>query len=211
VNDGTDSSPPDDVTVTAVSENNAPVAVTSSVSSVEIGAPVTLDGTGSYDPDGDPLDYQWTQTGGVQVMLEGSGTAVATFHAVSEGVLRFELVVNDGELVSDPATFEVTVNGSNQVPIADAGRLIKGLPGKEICLNGSASYDPDWGDSITYSWSQVGGPLVTMYNPDTATPCFTPSNPGKYVFELRVSDDQAQSVPDQVIVQVKEDRKPPRK
>ena len=197
VNDGTDSSPPDDVTVTAVSENSAPVAVTSGVSSVEIGDPVTLDGTASYDPDGDPLAFQWAQTGGVQVMLEDADTAVATFHAVSEGVFRFDLVVSDGELVSDPATFEVTVNGSNQVPIADAGRLIKGLPGKEICLDGSASYDPDWGDSITYSWSQVEGPLVTLHDPDTATPCFTPSNTGKYVFELRVSDGQTQSAPDQ--------------
>jgi hypothetical protein len=211
VNDGTDSSPPDDVTVTAVSENNAPVAVTSGVSSVETGDPVTLDGSASYDPDGDPLAFQWTQTGGVQVMLEHADAAVATFHAVSEGVFRFDLVVNDGELASNPAPFEVTVNGGNQVPIADAGRLIKGLPGKQLCLDGSASYDPDWGDSITYSWSQTDGPLVTLHDPDTATPCFTPSNTGKYIFELRVSDGQAQSAPAQVIVQVKDSRRPPKK
>ena len=211
VNDGTDSSPPDDVTVTAVSENNAPVAVTSGISVVEIGDSVTLDGSASYDPDGNPLAYQWTQSGGVQVMLEHADAAVAAFHAVSEGVFRFDLIVNDGELASDPAPFEVTVNGSNQVPIADAGRLIKGLPGKELCLDGSASYDPDWGDSITYSWSQTQGPLVTLHDADTATPCFTPSNTGKYVFELRVSDGQAQSAPAQVIVQVKDSRRPPKK
>lgn len=211
VNDGTDSSPPDQVTVTAVSENNAPAALISGVSSVEIGDPVTLDGTASYDPDGDPLSYQWAQTGGVQVMLEHARTAVAAFHAVSEGVFRFDLIVSDGELASDPATFEVTVNGSNQVPIADAGSLIKGLPGQETCLDGSASYDPDWGDSITYSWSQVQGPLVTLHAPDTATPCFTPSNTGKYVFELRVSDGQGQSAPDQAMVQVKESQGPSRK
>jgi hypothetical protein len=211
VNDGTDSSPPDHVTVTAVSENHAPIAVTSGVSSVEIGDPVTLDGTASYDPDGDPLAYQWTQSGGVQVMLEGADAAAANFHAVSEGVFLFDLVVSDGELASDPATFEVTVNGSNQVPIADAGRLIKGLPGRELCLDGSASYDPDWADSITHSWSQVQGPLVTLHDTDTATPCFTPSNTGKYVFELRVSDGQAQSAPDQAIVQVKDSRGPPKK
>ena len=103
------------------------------------------------------------------------------------------------------------MNGSNQVPIADTGRLIKGLPGKEVCLDGSASYDPDWGDSITYSWSQVQGPLVTLHDPDTATPCFTPSNTGKYVFELRVSDGQAQSAPAQAMVQVKVSGKPPKK
>jgi len=211
VDDGSDSSPPDHVTVTAVSENRAPVAVTSGISKVEIGDPVTLDGKGSYDPDGDPLTYQWNQTGGVQVMLESADMPVATFHAVSEGVFRFDLVVSDGELVSDPATFEVTVNGNNQVPIADAGKLIKDLPGKEICLDGSDSYDPDWSDSITYSWSQVEGPLVTLHDPDTERPCFTPSNTGKYVFELRVSDGQIQSAPDQIIVQVKDSGRPHRK
>ncbi len=210
VNDGTNSSPPDDVKVTAVSENHAPVAVTAGVSTVEIGDPVTLDGTASYDPDGDPLSYQWAQTGGVQVMLEHADTAVATFHAVSEGVFRFCLVVSDSELKSDPATFQITVNGSNQVPIADAGSFIKGLPGQEMCLDGSASYDPDWGDSITYSWSQTQGPLVTLDDTETATPCFTPSNFGRYIFELCVSDGQAKSAPDQVIVQVKESRRPPK-
>ncbi len=64
-------------------------------------------------------------------MLEDADTAVAAFHAVSEGVFRFDLIVNDGELASDPATFEVTVNGSNQVPIADAGRRSsEGVPAR---------------------------------------------------------------------------------
>jgi hypothetical protein len=208
VNDGTDASPPDNVTVRVVNENRAPVALTAGEGFAEIGDPVTMDGAGSYDPDGDPLTYRWTQTGGVQVALEGAGTAVASFHAFSEGVFRFQLVVNDGELASDPALFEVTVNGGNQIPIAHAGSLVKGLPGQEICLNGSASYDPDPGDTISYSWSQEKGPLVTLHNPGTATPCFTASNTGKYVFVLRVSDGQDQSVPDRVFVQVRESKKP---
>ena len=203
VKDDVDSSPPDYVTVTAVDENHAPVAVTAGEGFAYIGDPVTLDGAGSYDPDGDPLTYQWTQTGGVQVALEGAGTAVASFHAASEGVFRVQLVVGDGELTSDPALIEVTVNGANQIPIADAGRLIKGLETQEICLDGSASYDPDPGDTITYSWSQGEGPLVTLHNADTATPCFTATNAGKYIFFLRVSDGRTQSATDRVLVQVK--------
>ena len=78
------------------------MAVTSGASTAEIGDPVTLDGSASYDPNGDSLAYQWAQTGGVQVMLEHADTAVATFHAVSEGVFQFDLVVSDGELESDP-------------------------------------------------------------------------------------------------------------
>ena len=202
VNDGLNMSPPDYVTVTAVSENHAPVALTAGTSVAEIGDRVTLDGTGSYDPDGDPITYRWSQTGGVQVTLEDAESAVAAFHAISEGTFRFKLVVSDGELESDPATLEVIVNGDNQVPIADAGSSTKVRCGLETCLDGSASYDPDPGDTISYAWSQVEGPLVSLRDPDTATPCFTPWNAGKYVFELRVSDGQAQSAPAQVTVQV---------
>jgi hypothetical protein len=211
VKDDEDFSPPDYVTVTAVDENHAPVALAAGEGFADIGDLVTLDGAGSYDLDGDPLTYQWTQTGGVQVALEGADTAVANFHAASEGVFGFQLVVSDGELTSDPALVEVTVNGGNQIPIADAGSLIKGLVGRDTCLDGSGSYDPDPGDTITYSWSQDQGPLVTLHNPDTATPCFTATNTGKYVFVLRVSDGQTQSATDWVIVQVRSEKKPPRR
>jgi hypothetical protein len=159
----------------------------------------------------DPLAFQWTQTSGVQVTLQGTDTAVAGFHAVSEGTFRFALTVSDGELAGIPATFDVTVNGSNQVPIADAGRCIKGLVGKELCLDGSASYDPDPGDKITYAWSQIQGPLVTLSGADTPTPYFTPLNTGKYVFELRVSDGRDWSAPDQVIALVKESGRRPKR
>jgi hypothetical protein len=211
VDDGRDASPPDHVSVTALNENHAPVAVTSSPASVEIGSSVFLDGTSSYDPDGDLLGYQWTQTGGVRAALQDADTPVASFCAVSEGVFQFQLTVHDGRLASDPAMLEVTVNGSNQVPIADAGKRQRGRPGMEIFLDGSASYDPDPGDTITYSWSQVEGPLVTLYGPDTVTPSFTPSNGGRYVFELRVTDGKDRSSPDRVSVQVREGKRPPKK
>jgi hypothetical protein len=203
VSDGTDLSSPDYVKLTVLDDNQPPVAVVVDVGSVEVGGRVSLDGSGSYDPDGDPLTYVWTQIVGPQITLENPDAPVVGFYTVTEGILAFQLVVHDGELPSNAATVEITVNGSNQVPIAEAGRNLKARVDDHVCLDGSASYDPDPEDSLSFSWSQTGGSKSTLYGYDTPTPCFTPRKPGKYAFDLIVSDGDLHSMSDKVDVHVK--------
>ena len=95
-------------------KNRAPVADAGDPQSVDAGASVTLDGSGSSDPDGDTLAYQWTAPGGVT--LTGANTASPTFTAPSTaGSLTFQLTVSDGKLShSDSVT--VTVNLSPPTP-----------------------------------------------------------------------------------------------
>jgi len=200
--DGQDWSPVDEVMVTVLEENQPPVAVILETGPVDVGEWVSLNGEGSYDPDGDPLTALWTQVEGPTVMLEGTETLMTGFYPTTEGVLRFELTVGDGELSSQPAVVEVIVNGLNQVPVADAGENQQALTGQQICLDGTASYDPDAGDVITFSWSQVDGPMISLQGADTATPCFTPENSGVYTFELSVFDGELKSAADQVLVTV---------
>ena len=100
-NNGNDACDPGEVTDTAAKTwtaagNQAPDADAGSDQSVASGAPVNLDGTGSSDPDGDPLTYSWTQTGGPPVTLSGSGTATPSFTAPTGPVaLTFQLEVCD--------------------------------------------------------------------------------------------------------------------
>ena len=92
--------------------NNAPNAVAGSNQSVSGGARVTLDGSGSNDPDGDALSYQWTQVMGQVVSLENPNTATASFSAPtvqSDAMLRFELEVTDSRGLSGTSVTTVTV------------------------------------------------------------------------------------------------------
>lgn len=202
VNDGTDDSAPDEVTVTVEGANHAPVAVVQESVSAAVGDWVELNGEESFDPDSDPITYAWFQTQGPRVVLQGADQAIAGFYTVTAAALRFQLVVDDGELYSSPAVVEVTVDLNNRVPAADAGGDFAASPGSEVCLDGSDSYDLNPTRAITFFWSQEEGPRVTLYEADTESPCFTPVLAGDYVFGLVVSDGTVQSAQDLVTVRV---------
>lgn len=67
---------------------------------------VTLDGSGSYDPDGKKIDYSWLQlAGGPIVSLSNNNSVKPTFEApqVAESTtLTFQLIVNNNDAVSSP-------------------------------------------------------------------------------------------------------------
>jgi hypothetical protein len=101
------------VSLTVTNVNDPPVADAGDNQTVASGAPVTLDGSGSEDPDLDSLDYGWTQTGGPAVSLVGSTTAAPTFTPTftTTTSLTFTLVVTDVYNVdSPPDAVVVTVN-----------------------------------------------------------------------------------------------------
>ena len=84
-------------------------------------AGVSLDGSGSTDPDGDPITYSWTQTSGPAVTLSGADTATPSFDApVGPATLEFELEVCDAEPLCDTDSVVVNVDAP-VVQVVDAG------------------------------------------------------------------------------------------
>ncbi|QLH76922.1 PQQ-binding-like beta-propeller repeat protein [Halosimplex rubrum] len=187
-------------------DNRPPVTETGIDRTVNEGTSVELDGSGSSDPDGDSLTYQWTQTSGTAVSLADVSTATPTFAAPtvdSTTTLTFELVASDGR-ATDRDVVNITVS-PNAPPEADAGPYRTVDERTSVELDGTGSFDPDR-DGLSYEWTQTFGPNVTLSDPSTATPSFTAPDVDGWTqlrFELTVSDGMATNT-DGTVVNVEE-------
>ena len=195
-----------DVTVTGiVVTNNSPDADAGSGQTVNEGATVTLDGSGSSDPDGDPLSYSWESDGTPQITLAGQApTFTAPQVGTSGGTVVFTLTVDDGNGGTDTDTVAITVNDVvvNQPPTADAGSGQTVNEGATVTLDGSGSSDPD-NDPLSYSWESDGTPQITLAG---QAPTFTApqvgTSGGTVVFTLTVSDGNGGTDTDTVTITI---------
>ena len=87
------------------------------------GALVMLDGSGSSDPDDDPLRYRWNQISGEPVVLSSQNIVNPTFTApqglTADAVLQFRLLVTDPSSRFDSDTVTVTVDPEAEPPPAE--------------------------------------------------------------------------------------------
>jgi hypothetical protein len=172
---------------------SAPQASAQAAGPVRAGSPATLDGSGSFDPDGDALTYAWSQTAGPAVVLQEADTKTARFTAPASAAgqtLGFSLTVRSADGENSAAT-TVAVTGDNNPPVVKvAGQSV--LEGAEVTLRASVT-DPDGDKAGGYRWEQTGGTPVVTDRTDGPTLSFMAPGAGagthELTFTVTVTDD----------------------
>lgn len=166
---------------------------------------VTLDGSGSFDPDYDIRSYLWQQTAGPDVALSNASAISPTFTAPDVGLnegpvtLTFQLTVEDllDETDTDTVTITVQDSGSDP-PTADAGEDQIVSERTQVTLDGSGSFDPN-NDIRSYFWEQTEGIEVILSDTSLVRPTFTApdvevtEDPMTLIFKLTVEDANGQT------------------
>ena len=231
VTDSDGDSAEDMVTITVEAPNADPVAEAGPNQRRVTGGTVTLDGSGSMDPDGTPgemLTYGWLRATGAD---EGSGDPVTlsnpaiagpTFTAetpdagADDDTYGFTLTVTDDDEASHEDMVTITVNAP---PKADAGLDRTYAPAAPVTLEGGDSSDTT--GTFTYAWARTIGAdsgdaaAVTLAGANTASPTFTAEALASgaadvtYGFTLTVTDADGIEATDAVKITVTTGNLPP--
>lgn len=192
--------------------NNPPIADSGAKQQLILNfGSVTLDGSGSSDPEGKALTYLWEfiqLPTSSSAALSNTDTVNSGFTPDVAGTYRVQLTVSDGDL-TNVAVVDIDV-ATNQLPIPSAGKDRTANRGDVIILDASGSQDPD-GHPLTYTWTQMNNQCPDVTNGvgylNGVQPGFTaPASICTVVFDLRVSDGDGMSNADYVSVFVLEDK-----
>ena len=185
--------------------NQAPVADAGDTQFIDLGDTASLDGTESYDPEGEALEFAWelvSQPPGGNAVIAGVTTANPTLAPDTVGAHHVALVVTDPLGLTGEDEVAVWVESDNQPPVADAGPDQAVDEGDLVQLDGSASYDPD-GTPLAFWWTLTsfpGNTPPTLSGQTAEMPTFVAVEPGIYLLDLVVNDGQLSSNPDDVVV-----------
>jgi hypothetical protein len=150
--------------------NSPPVA---NAGGDQIGVPagvITLDGSTSYDPDGDPITFQWDQVAGPSVSLNNQNSSKATFTASAGQTYGFRLTVKDSLGATALARATITTRELAQV-------VVTKFTATPPTIN--------LGQSTTLAWQVQNADTVTItdlgnVNPQAGTATVSPTDTKVY-------------------------------
>ena len=190
--------------------NSPPVASALSLADTFVGDTATLDGSASFDPDGDALTYNWTilsAPAGATATIPDPFGPIATFTPDRRGDFVFQLEVADYEF-SD--TVQVTLTAPNRAPVAVLDGPTEIAPGQTEIFSALASSDPD-GDALEFTFSVDGAPPSAnpiLIDVATGEVSFTADVAGTYELSVLVSDG-IEAATNSIAITVAAENEPP--
>jgi hypothetical protein len=158
------------------------------------------------DPSGSGEGERYLGSASAATDASGDATFTATLPAdFSEGLVATATATDpDGNTSEFSACAAVQkVASTTQPPVANAGPNQTVSTGTLVMLNGNGSFDPNTPPlPVSFLWTQTAGPAVTLTGATTATPSFTPTQAGTYVFGLVVNNGVANSAAVSVTITV---------
>jgi len=203
--------------------DSAPIARLNAPVTAALDRPLVLDGSASYDPDGDGMTWNWrihqsppdSALPPNPFLANGDRNAeVTSFVPDVLGRYTVALTVGAANLESDSTYAVVEVVPDGTVPTADAGPDKGALEGIEVCLDGTNSWDP-LGVPLSHSWSLASRPddsgLTTtdLDASDQSEVCFVPDAAGVFTLSLSVAAGPRIGIPDYVDIVVQSTNQPP--
>lgn len=185
---------------------NPDIPVTSSLVSVDCPPAeggLHSDGTGSaVNPGSEPSD----------IVCDPNAPVTSSLVAVNCPEICDNGIDDNNNGLIDAEDPECTIDTTNHAPIAHTSGPSRVTEGSSVALSGAQSEDPD-DDKLTYSWTQTGGPAVSLSDLASASPSFSAVSSQDTTcidglptttlsFQLVVSDGQLDSAPSTVLVKV---------
>ncbi|MDQ3580974.1 MAG: Ig-like domain-containing protein, partial [Pseudomonadota bacterium] len=180
--------------------NRPPLADAGSDTNTTTGLPVTLNGSGSSDPDGDALTFLWRflsvppPSTVTDASLANGNSAAPRFTPDVDGPYELAIEASDGAMSAVDSVI-VTARAANVPPNANAGPDASAVAGQLVNLDGRGSTDPDNGPAPPgFHWSFTAVPPgsllsdIDIAGASTALASFTPDFAGDYRISLDVND-----------------------
>jgi hypothetical protein len=150
---------------------------------------ISLNGSGSSDPDGSIITWDWNCTSHPSLSITNENSSTPSFQPTAAGYYIFTLRIKDdrgGWAIEDMVN--VTIIEQNRPPIVNAGEDFTAFVGELSYLNGSSSFDPD-GSIVTWDWNCTSHNSLYLNNDNSSIPSFYPFEEATYVFTLQVKDN----------------------
>jgi hypothetical protein len=173
-----------------------PIADAGTGTTVRRNAPITLDGSASFDLDGSIVSYEWSLVSAPPMStatIVDNQAAITSFTPLVTGQYELSLSVMDDHGQTDSSTVSYFVIQEPLFVDAGADATIEWRKTAQL----TAVVGVESGETPELAWSFVSKPsrsTAAILNPTTLTPSFVADADGTYVLELRVTTSTHESV-----------------